>query len=386
VSGDRVIPLVVVSFGYSLAWSFTHVAIPFYVHDVSPYDPATTLRWTGWIMGIPYPLTIVTTPWWIRLARHAPRRFLLLTHGVQGVLFLLLGLSTDLTALLAVRALLGAAGPATVFAFMVATRTNTTDQRSPIAAMQSAGTLGQVLGPLFGALGVAHLGYTLAFAAGAAILLLSVGPVAVIAVDSTAPPPERAAALSTSRADILALGILVFVEFSLVSFLGAVLPTVLGHLEASPERPLDAAGVMLFVSAVTFAGGTLLAPRLARRLGDAAAVRWCHVAACGSLLALASVSNVGTFTAVRAAQTFFLGPAIALTMTWGARHPNPQAIGLLNSARMTANLAGPVLATMTLSYASPARMFVVFALIGLSCVALVPGRAARSASQPTRRE
>ena len=46
----------------SFSWSFVYVSLPFYIHDMSPYDAAATLRWTGWILGISPLITVVTAP------------------------------------------------------------------------------------------------------------------------------------------------------------------------------------------------------------------------------------------------------------------------------------------------------------------------------------
>lgn len=46
----------------TFAWSFVHVSLPFYIHAMSPIDASTTLRWTGWILGIGPLITVVTAP------------------------------------------------------------------------------------------------------------------------------------------------------------------------------------------------------------------------------------------------------------------------------------------------------------------------------------
>ena len=46
------------------AWSFVYVSLPFYIQRISAEDPASTLRWTGWILGISPLVTVVTAPFW----------------------------------------------------------------------------------------------------------------------------------------------------------------------------------------------------------------------------------------------------------------------------------------------------------------------------------
>src|SRR5438034_968156 len=50
----------------SFAWSFVFVSLPFHIQRISPLDPAATLRWTGWILGITSLVTVVTAPVWGR--------------------------------------------------------------------------------------------------------------------------------------------------------------------------------------------------------------------------------------------------------------------------------------------------------------------------------
>ena len=52
----------------SFAWSFVLVSQPFHIQRISRTDPAATLRWTGWILGITSLVTVVTAPVWGRYA------------------------------------------------------------------------------------------------------------------------------------------------------------------------------------------------------------------------------------------------------------------------------------------------------------------------------
>ena len=42
----------------SFAWSFVLVSQPFHIQRISTTDPAATLRWTGWILGITSLVTV----------------------------------------------------------------------------------------------------------------------------------------------------------------------------------------------------------------------------------------------------------------------------------------------------------------------------------------
>ena len=80
----------------SFAWSFVHVSLPFYIQALSPFDAATTLRWTGWILGISPLITVITAPISGRLAgRRDPKRAFVWTQGMQGAGFVLMALRAD---------------------------------------------------------------------------------------------------------------------------------------------------------------------------------------------------------------------------------------------------------------------------------------------------
>src|SRR5260370_404523 len=46
----------------TFAWSFIYVSLPFHIQKMSTLDPASALRWTGWILGISPLITVITAP------------------------------------------------------------------------------------------------------------------------------------------------------------------------------------------------------------------------------------------------------------------------------------------------------------------------------------
>src|SRR5262245_21876201 len=147
----------------SFAWSFVYVSLPFYIHDMSPFDAVATLRWTGWILGISPLITMVTAPISGRLihGRDAKHGFVLV-QGLQALGFLFMALARTLPQMLLARAVLGLMGAVSTFAFIMAGRGGG-DVRREIAAIQSSMTLGQVLGPPIGAVAAARLGFKMSF-------------------------------------------------------------------------------------------------------------------------------------------------------------------------------------------------------------------------------
>jgi len=46
----------------SFSWSFVYVSLPFHIQHISTWDPASTLRWAGWILGVTPLVTVVAGP------------------------------------------------------------------------------------------------------------------------------------------------------------------------------------------------------------------------------------------------------------------------------------------------------------------------------------
>ena len=78
--------LPVAMFFGSFAWSFVFVSLPFHIQRISTADPAATLRWTGWILGITSLVTVATAPVWGRYAaRGDPKAYYVAVEALQGL-------------------------------------------------------------------------------------------------------------------------------------------------------------------------------------------------------------------------------------------------------------------------------------------------------------
>jgi len=131
----------------TFAWSFVSVSLPFHIRRLSPWDAAATLRWTGWI------------------------RYYVLVQFLQGAAFFAMAAARTLPQLLLTRLVLGVMGAASTFAFISAGRAdNPVAVRRQVAAMQSAMTVGGVIGPLSGAIAAARLGFAESFVIGGLVL------------------------------------------------------------------------------------------------------------------------------------------------------------------------------------------------------------------------
>ena len=167
-------PLTISMFLGSFAWSFAFISLPFYIQSISTYDPATTLRWSGWILGVSSLVTVADEP---RVgpggrARRPAQAQYILVQVFQGLAFMGMAIAHTLPQLFVARLILGAMGAASTLAFIIAgRRSDPVEVRREVAAVQLAMTMGQVLGPLGGAMAAARVGFRPSFVLGGIILL-----------------------------------------------------------------------------------------------------------------------------------------------------------------------------------------------------------------------
>src|SRR3982750_4178426 len=168
---DRHVLPLAMFFG-TFSWSFVYISLPFHIHRISTWDEVSTVAWTGWILGIPNLVPVAAAPFWGGLAeRRNPKRLYVMAQTLQGVAFLGMAVARTLPELLLVRIVLGFIGASSTFAFVSAGRNaDRAEVRRQVGAVQSAMTVGQVIGPLVGAIAAARLGFRESFVVGAGIL------------------------------------------------------------------------------------------------------------------------------------------------------------------------------------------------------------------------
>ena len=364
-------PLTISMFLGSFAWSFAFISLPFYIQSISPYDSATTLRWAGWILGISSLVTVLTSPAWGRVGeRGNPRTQYLLVQVFQGVAFMGMAIAHTLPQLFVARLILGAMGAASTLAFIMAgRRSDPSEVRREVAAVQLAMTMGQVLGPLGGAATAARVGFRPSFVVGGVILLGSAAFVhwgVRLAAHLERPRVEAAPA---RMLDLVAPVALVLAVSNQLFFLTAVLPEVLPGLGVAPERVVEVGGLLVFVSAVAAGLGALATPRLAALLPEGTLIAVLLVSSGLLMGAMALPHSAWGYAAVRFLQVLCAAPIFPLVVARTAQQRSGSAIGVINSARIGGSFIGPVLATSILSVSSPA---VLYATLGLTCLACVP--------------
>ena len=356
----------------TFAWSFVYVSLPFYIHRLSTLDEVSTIRWTGWILGISPLITVVIAPISGRLAgRGDPKAFYMVVQLLQGIGFVLMALARTLPEMLGARLLLGLMGASSTFAFIMAGQRPGGDMRRDISAIQSAMMLGQVLGPPVGAMAASRVGFQESFLLGGMLLW---GCCVIVGLGAPGGRGKAAAEGRRGRTSLLEVAtvcLLVLAGSSQVFFLTAILPQVLPPLGIRPADTLEVGGVVIFVTGLAAAVGSLAAPRLGELVGDLRAIVW-FLGASSLLLALQALApGVWSFSVLRFFQVLFIAPIFPLSVAAIAQRSSGTAIGFLNSSRIGAAFVGPVVATTLVTVAPIWTVFVTLAAFGLAMVPLL---------------
>lgn len=357
----------------SFSWSFVHVSLPFYIQALSTYDAATTLRWTGFILGISPLITVISAPISGRIAgQRDPKKAFVMTQALQGSGFVLMAFARSLPEMLFARMLLGAMGAVSTFAFIMAGRSGG-DVRREVSEIQLGMTLGQVLGPAVGALTAARLGFRLSFILAAGMLGVCAAMVLWVPSGRGRAPgtPAQSRASSVSIRELTTVCGLVLACLTQVFFLTAILPQVLPRLGVPRESMLEVGGLVLLADGLAMALGSMAAPRVADAFGDRRAVPWLLGASSLWLAALPLAPNVGAFVVIRFLQVLCIAPVFPLAVAGVAHRASGEAIGFLNSARIGAQFIGPIFATTMLAYAPPSSVELVLAAVGLTLVPIM---------------
>ncbi|HSL51439.1 MAG TPA: MFS transporter [Candidatus Deferrimicrobiaceae bacterium] len=370
----------------TFAWSFIYVSLPFHIQKMSTLDPAATLRWTGWILGVSPLITVVTAPISGRLGEHVdPKRGFIAVQAFQGVGFLGMALARTLPEMLIARMLLGLMGAVSTFAFIMVGRSGG-DVRRQVSHIQSGMTLGQVLGPAAGAVVAARIGFRLSFVLGAGMLWACSALVAWGVPCGNPRDTRTGGPRQMSLRELVTVCLVVLAGSTQIFFLAAILPQILPPLGVAAASTLEVGGFLLLLTGLAAALGAMAAPRLAELVGDRRAVLWFLLGSSLLLAALGAMGNVWTFGALRFLQVLCIAPVFPLAVAAIAQRASGEAIGFVNSARIGAAFVGPVAATTLLSSMPPAAVYLVLAALGVSVVPLVARLDRRSRMRSDRGE
>lgn len=361
----------------TFAWSFVYVSLPFHIQRVSTWDATATLRWTGWILGVSPLATVVTAPLWGRLAgRGNPKALYVVVQFLQGAAFFAMAAARTLPELFVTRLVLGIMGAASTFAFISAGRADDPGEvRRQVAAMQSAMTVGAVIGPLSGAIAAARLGFAESFVLGG-LVLFGCGLLVHRGLPDTQAPPARPAEHHARHwRETAIVSLIVLGGSTQLFFLTAILPQTMTGLGVAAERTLEVGGIVIFASGAAAALGSMAAPRLAERLPERRLLAGLLVGSSVTVGALALAPGVWTYGALRFLQVLCIAPVFPIVVARIAQSAGGEAIGVINAARIGASFVGPVLATSLLAAGAPVLLYVVLALAGLACLPLSAMRA-----------
>ena len=248
--------------------------------------------------------------------------------------------------------------------------------RRRIATLQSAMTVGQVVGPLFGAIAAARLGIRGSFVLGGMILL---GCAALVHWAVPQPPRAeqiRAAGRPVRPGEVAAVTLVVLGGSIQVFYFTSILPHVLPGLGVEAKRTLEVGGVLIFISGVAAALGALAVPRLGELFPERRLIAALLVVSSVAVAALATAGSVWPYGGLRFLQVLSIAPVFPLVVSRVVQHAGGSAIGVINAARIGAGFIGPVAATTLLAWTSPAVVYVLLASIGLACVPLLRMREA----------
>jgi len=370
-TGEWILPFSM--FFGTFAWSFVFVSLPFYIHQMSTLDATSTLRWTGWILGVSSLVTMITAPFSARLfGERNPKRSFIYTQMLQGGGFFLMAVARTLPELFFSRMLLGFMGAVSTFAFIMTGRSGG-DVRRGIASIQSGMTLGQVLGPAVGAVAAARIGFRGSFVAAGLMLWICSAMVAWGVPTREAPRPGQERPQTASFREVGTVCLLVLAGSTQVFFLTAILPQILPALGVAPDHTLEAAGLLLLTTGAAAAVGAMIAPRIGEIVGDRRTIVWFLAASSVGLAALALASNLWSFGILRFLQVLCIAPVFPLSVAAIAQRASGTAIGIVNSSRIAAGFLGPVIATTLLAWMPPGALYLVLAGMGLLVVPLLRG-------------
>ena len=238
-------------------------------------------------------------------------------------------------------------------------------------------TVGQVIGPLVGAIAAARMGIRASFVLGGGILL---GCAALVHWAVPSPPgaeEARAAVRPVHPREVVAVTLIVLGASTQVFFFTAILPYILPVLGVDEAQTLEVGGMLIFVSGVAAALGALAVPRLGALFAERRLIGALLVASSACLATFALAGSAELYGGLRFLQMLAIAPVFPFVVARVAQQAGGAAIGIINSARIGAGFVGPVVATTLLAWSSPDLVYVLLAAIGLACVPLVRMTGAR---------
>jgi MFS family permease len=235
-------------------------------------------------------------------------------------------------------------------------------------------TIGQVTGPLAGAIAAARLGFRSSFVVGAGFLCSCPLLVGRGGPAGSPRPAGTGTAAPVRLADVISVVAIVLVGSVHMFFMPAILPQTLPTLGVESTRTLEVGGLLMFASGVGVALGSIVAPRLPELIPERRLIPGLLVAASVFVVGLAVAPTPFVYGGLRFLQVLCVAPVFPLTIARIAQGAGGQTMSVINSARIGAGFVGPVIATTVVAWTAPWVLYALLAAIGVACVPLARQR------------
>jgi MFS family permease len=353
--------LAVTQFIAGFSFNFIYVMLPFYIQRISPYDPATTLLWTGLIMGSTGVTSTIFAPVWGTMASRIGPRFLYqLGLGIECVMIAGIALTTSLPVIFLCRLGVGLTGGISTIGLIIVTATSAPARRTAnVGVLQSAQTMGQITGPL----GAALLGELLGIR-GAIFLAVGLLGCSMLLANRMLSRVRRftppTAGDRPAVRHIAAAWAICFAASLQIIFLPSILPRLLDDFGVPPAGAVRLAGVIVFSYGLSATAGSLLISRYAGRVGRRRIVALAGFGSAALQALLGLAWSVPSFAVLRVLQTGLVAGILPVVFAEVAESGRGHLIGLINTSRFASSAAGPFLATFLLAHGGPWAIFLLF--------------------------
>lgn len=370
---DRnLISLSLSQFGMAFSYNYIMVFLPFMIYKMSPYSPAETLLWIGWIMGSGnFMVAAATIFWGTMTSRFRPKWLYLAGMLVQITMFLLMGLTSSLHVLLGLRILHGLLGGASTIGLIIISSTSPRERISAdIGLFQTFITLGMLVGPPLGAMAATAFGYRGAFFSACALLVIFWVFCHACVVEVPLQPRGRSffgkGMINLKNAMAWALSFTISAQ---LFFMPSVLPDILRDFGVEKGAALNWAGVLIMSYTATAALGTFFFSRLSTRTGRIRIIVFLVFTGTVFQALLSFSRGIGDFAVIRLVQTGIIAGVIPILLSIFVGESNGDTIGFLNSSRFAGAALGPILATSILARSNPTTLYM--SLSGLTLLSLL---------------
>lgn len=373
--------LVSVQFMSSVGFAVAQPFIPLYIQELGIVGVRDAAVWSGTLGLVGSLAMAVASPIWGALADRFGKKLMLNRAIFSGaVIQSAMGIAGDMYQLVALRGLQGfTTGVYSAAMALAAAIVPTSSLGFALGALQTAVSLGMMLGPFLGGWLAVAVGFRAVFFVTGAMLLLS-GIVSQLTLQETSKTQKRArhgrnlwsdvvAALRVESVPSLLLVIVISraANFSMI----ITVPIVLQEISGGGLNVSGQAGTVLGLSALALAIGSLLWGRLSDRLGQAKVLAMCLAL---SALVIVPQALAHSFLNLVFGQVLFslalagLMPAASAIMgTISRREQQGAVFGISGTALSVGNGVGSGMAAVVIGILGTPAMFI---CIGL-CILIV---------------